>query len=174
MILSKNNTDVFIDTKNYSHGDSPMNSTITFSTTTSNTTAAARRHRLNAKGETTAHAAEHNHRRNGPTRSRSLNFGKCNGYLKGPARFHSLDFGERNGYLKGVTPIDAQQKSMELLTFSCSRGSSWVGRYYRGMAATVGRNLIKLYELADLSSCRRGTLHRHDPEQLPLRQKLAR
>ena len=39
----------------------------------------------------------------------------------------SLDFGERNGYLKGIAPIYAQQKSMELLTFSCSRGSSWVG-----------------------------------------------
>ena len=34
----------------------------------------------------------------------------------------------------------------------------------------AGRDLIKLYELANLSSCRRGTLHRHDPEQLPLRQ----
>ena len=32
------------------------------------------------------------------------------------------------------------------------------------------RDLIELYELANLSSCRRGTLHRHDPEQLPLRQ----
>ena len=29
-------------------------------------------------------------------------------------------------------------------------------------------DLIKLYELANLSSCRRGTLHRHDLEQLPL------
>ena len=43
-----------------------------------------------AKGEATAHATGHNHRRNGP------------------ARFRSLDFGERNGYLKGVAPIDAQ------------------------------------------------------------------
>jgi len=101
VILSKNNTDVFIDTKNYSHGDSPTNSTITFSTTTPNTNVTARRHRPNAKGETTAHAAEHNHCRKGPARSRSLNFSKRNGYLKGPARFHSLDFGERNGYLKG-------------------------------------------------------------------------
>ena len=33
-----------------------------------------------------------------------------------------------------------------------------------------GRDLIKLYELANLSSCRRGTLHRHDLEQLPLLQ----
>ena len=48
------------------------------------------------KGETTAHAAGHNHRH------------------KGPFWFRSLDFGERNGYLKGVAPIDAQQKSMEL------------------------------------------------------------
>ena len=89
-----------------------------------------------------AHSAGHNHRRKGPTRFCSLNFGECNGYLKGPTWFHSLDFGERNGYLKGparfhslnfgerneylkgATPIDAQQKSMELLTFSCSRGSS--------------------------------------------------
>ena len=55
-----------------------------------------------AKGEATTHAAGHNHRH------------------KGPARFCSLDFGERNGYLKGVAPIDAQQKSMKLLTFSCS------------------------------------------------------
>ena len=42
----------------------------------------------------------------------------------GALRFRSLNFGERNGYLKGVAPIDAQQKSMELLTFSCSHGSS--------------------------------------------------
>ena len=62
-----------------------------------------------AKGEATTHVAGHNHR------------------CKGPAWFRSLDFGERNGYLKGVTPIDAQQKSIELLTFSCSRGSSWAG-----------------------------------------------
>jgi len=34
----------------------------------------------------------------------------------------------------------------------------------------AGRDLIKLYELANLSSYRRGTLHRHDPKQLPLRQ----
>ena len=54
------------------------------------------------KGEAMTHTAGHNHRR------------------KGPAWFRSLDFGECNGYLKGVTPIDAQQKSMELLTFSCS------------------------------------------------------
>ena len=101
-----------------------MNSTITFSTTTPNTTAIARRHRLNAKGETTAHAAEHNHRRRGPSRFHSLDFGEHNGYLKGPAQFCSLDFGECNGYLKGVAHIDAQQKSMELLTFSYSRGSS--------------------------------------------------
>ena len=59
-----------------------------------------------AKREATAHAAEHNHHR------------------KGPAKFCCLDFGERDGYLKGAAPIDAQQKSMELLTFSCSRGSS--------------------------------------------------
>ena len=62
-----------------------------------------------AKGEATAHAAGQNYHR------------------KGPARFRSLDFGERNGYLKGIAPVDAQQKSMELLTFSRSRGSSWVG-----------------------------------------------
>ena len=43
------------------------------------------------------------------------------------ARLHSLDFGKRNRYLKGVAPIDAQQKNMELLTFSCSQGSSWIG-----------------------------------------------
>ena len=55
-----------------------------------------------AKGEATAHATGHNHHR------------------KGLARFRSLDFGESNGYLKGVAPIDAQQKSMELQTFSCS------------------------------------------------------
>ena len=38
------------------------------------------------------------------------------------------------------------------------------------MATMAGRDLIKLYELANLSSYRRETLHRHDPEQLPLRQ----
>ena len=95
-----------------------------------------------AKGKATTHAARHNHRHRGPARFHSLNiderngylkgpawfrsldFGKRNRYLKGPARFRSLNFSERNGYLKGVAPIDAQQKSMELLTFSCSRGSS--------------------------------------------------
>ena len=71
-----------------------------------------------AKGEATTHAVGHNHHRKGPTWFCSLNFGECNGYLKGPTWFHSLDFGERNGYLKGAAPIDAQQKSMELLTFS--------------------------------------------------------
>ena len=63
----------------------------------------------------------------GPAQYCSLDFDERNGYLKGPARFRSLDFGERNGYLKGVAPIDAQQKSMGLLTFSCSRDSSWAG-----------------------------------------------
>ena len=62
---------------------------------------------VDAKGEAMTHTAGHNHHR------------------KGPTRFCSLDFGERNEYLKGIAPIDAQQKSMELLTFSCSRGSSW-------------------------------------------------
>ena len=38
------------------------------------------------------------------------------------------------------------------------------------MAVVAGGCLIKLYELADLSSCRHGTLHQHDPGQLPLRQ----
>ena len=82
----------------------PQYSTITFSTIP-NTTTDARRHRMNTKGETTAHDAGHNHNH------------WC------PAQFCSLDFGKCNGYLKGVAPIDAQQKSMELLTFSCSRGS---------------------------------------------------
>ena len=74
-----------------------------------------------------ARTARHNHRRKGPARLCSLDFGERNKYLKDPTQFRSLDFGERNRYLKGVTPIDGQQKSMELLTFSCSRGSSWVG-----------------------------------------------
>ena len=34
----------------------------------------------------------------------------------------------------------------------------------------AGRDLIKLYELANLSTFRSRTLHRHVPEQLPLRQ----
>ena len=38
------------------------------------------------------------------------------------------------------------------------------------MAAMARIDLIKLYELANLSSCRHGTLHQHDPRQLPLRQ----
>jgi len=87
-----------------------MNSTITFSTTTPNTT--------------TAHAARRSNRYRGLAQFCSLDFGERNGYLKGPVWFRSLDFGERNGYLKDVAPVDAQQKSMELLTFSCSRGSS--------------------------------------------------
>ena len=61
-----------------------------------------------AKGEAMAHSAGHNHRRKGPTRFCSLDFGERNGYLKDPAWFRSLDFGERNMYLKGVAPIDAQ------------------------------------------------------------------
>ena len=73
-----------------------------------------------AKGVTTTHAARRNHHYKVPTRFCSLDFSERNGYLKGPAWFHPLDFGERNGYLKGIAPIDAQQKSMELLTFSCS------------------------------------------------------
>ena len=77
-----------------------------------------------ANGKATTHAARHNHRRKSLARFRTLNFGERNRYLKGPARFRSLEFGEHNGYLKGVAPIDAQQKSMELLTFSCSQGSS--------------------------------------------------
>jgi len=96
--------------KNCSHGGSPVNLTITFvdyfySKYYYGHSAAS----TDAKGEATAHAARHNHHR------------------KGPARFRSLDFSEHNGDLKGVTPIDAQQKSMELLTFSCSRGISWAG-----------------------------------------------
>ena len=75
---------------------------------------------VDTKGEATAHAVGHNHHRKGPARFRSLDFGERNGYLKDPAQFHSLNFGERNGYLKGVMPIDAQQKSMELLIFSYS------------------------------------------------------
>ena len=71
-----------------------------------------------------AHTAGHNHRRKGPARFRSLNFSERNGYLKGPTRFRSLNSGKRNGYLKGVAPTDAQQKSIELSTFSCSRGCS--------------------------------------------------
>ena len=38
------------------------------------------------------------------------------------------------------------------------------------MATMVGRDLIKLYELANLSSYRHRTFHQHDPVQLPLRQ----
>ena len=146
MILSQNRTDVFIDTKKCSHRGSPTNLTITFADYFYSKCYCGRSMAsANAKCEATAHAAGHNHRRKGPARFRSLDFSKHNGYLKDPARFRSLDFGERNGYfkgparfrslnfgkrngyLKGVAPIDAQQKSMELLTFSCSRGSSWVG-----------------------------------------------
>ena len=81
----------------------------------------------NAKGEATTHATGHNHHCKGLAQFCSLDFGQRNGYLKDPARFRSLDFGERNEYLKGIAPIDAQQKSMELLTFSCSQGCSWAG-----------------------------------------------
>ena len=63
----------------------------------------------NAKGESTAHAARHNHHR------------------KGLTRFHSLNFSECNEYLKGVAPIDAQQKNMEHQTFPYRQGSSWTG-----------------------------------------------
>ena len=77
-----------------------------------------------AKGKATTHATGQNHRHRGPARFCSLDFDKRNGYLKGPTRFHSLDSSKRNGYLKGIVPINAQQKSIELLTLSCSRGSS--------------------------------------------------
>ena len=44
------------------------------------------------------------------------------------ARFHPFKTLEkRNGYLKGVATMEAQQKNMELLAFSCSRDSSWLG-----------------------------------------------
>ena len=66
----KGSMDVFIDTENYSHRDSPTNLTITFSTAT-NTTAAAQRHRLEAKEETGC-----NHQ--GPARLRSFHFGEHN------------------------------------------------------------------------------------------------
>ena len=38
------------------------------------------------------------------------------------------------------------------------------------MTIVVRGYLIKLYELANLSSYRHGTLHQHDPRQTPLRQ----
>ena len=63
---------------------------------------------VDTKGEAMTHTAGHNHRRKGPARFCSLDFGKRNGYLKDPAWFRSLNFGERNGYLKGIAPIDAK------------------------------------------------------------------
>ena len=103
-----------------------MNSTVTFSNYFYSKYYCGRLTTLpNAKGEATAHATGHNHHRKGPAQFCSLYFGERNGYLKDPAWFRSLNFGERNGYLKGIAPIDAQQNSMELLTCSCSRGSSW-------------------------------------------------
>ena len=39
------------------------------------------------------------------------------------------------------------------------------------MAIMARRDLIKLYELANLSSYRHGTLHQHDLGQLPLQQE---
>ena len=67
MILSQNRTGVFIDTKNWSHVGSPANLTITFATYfylkyyCGCSMASA-----DAKGEATAHAAGHDHRRKGP------------------------------------------------------------------------------------------------------------
>ena len=67
MILSQNITDVFIDTKNCSHGGSPANLTITFADYFyskyyyGHLVASA-----DAKGEATAHATGHNHHRKGP------------------------------------------------------------------------------------------------------------
>ena len=87
--------------KNYSHEGSPTNLMVTFADYFYSKCYYGRSvASANAKGEATAHAAGHNHHR------------------KGRAQFRTLDFGERNGYLKGVTPIDAQQKNMELRTFS--------------------------------------------------------
>jgi len=40
----------------------------------------------------------------------------------------------------------------------------------RGVAAVAGGCLIKLYELANLSSCKGKTSHRCSPKRLPLRQ----
>ena len=107
MILSQSRTDVFIDTKNCSHGGSPTNLTIIFATYFYSECYCGRSAAsADAKVEATAQTVGHNHRH------------------KGPARFRSLDFGERNWYLKGVAPTDAQQKSMELRAFLCSQGSS--------------------------------------------------
>ena len=101
MILSQSGTDTFIDTKNCSHGGSPTNLTVTFADYFYSKYYCGYSVAVSdAKGEAMAHATRHNHHRTGP------------------ARFCSLDFGERNGYLKGVASIDAQQKSMELRTFS--------------------------------------------------------
>ena len=109
MILLQNRTDIFIDTKNCSHGGSPTNLTIIFADYFYSKYYCGRSIALaNAKGEATTHAVGHNHHRKGPAWFRSLDFGERNRYLKGPARFCSLDFGKCNGYLKGVTPIDAQ------------------------------------------------------------------
>ena len=44
------------------------------------------------------------------------------------------------------------------------------GVAHRGMAAVAGRYLIKLYELANLSSYKGETSHQRSPERLPLRQ----
>ena len=38
------------------------------------------------------------------------------------------------------------------------------------MATMARRDLINIYQLANLSSYRHGTLHQHDPGQLPLRR----
>ena len=95
--------------KNCSHMDSPTNSTIIFSNYfQSKYYYGCSMTSPDAKGEATTHAAGHNHCCKGPACFCSLDFGKCNGYLKDPTRFCSLDFGECNGYLKGVAPIDAQ------------------------------------------------------------------
>ena len=87
---------------------SPTNLTITFADYFYSKYYCGRSEALaDAKGEAIAHAVRHNHRRKGPARFRSLDFGERNGYLKGPTWFCSFNFGERNGYLKGIAPIDA-------------------------------------------------------------------
>ena len=101
------------------------------------------------KGEAIAHTTRHNHRRKGLAQFRSLDFGEAQRVPQG-RRTHRCSAEEHGA-------PDLLMQSRQLLGRDAAR---------RGMAAVAGGCLIKLYELANLSSCKGKTSHRRSPERL--------
>ena len=100
-----------------------------------------------------ARYAEHNHDHWSPARFRSLNFGEAQRVPQG-CRTHRCSAEEHGA-------PDLLMQLRQLLDSDAA---------HRSMAAMAGGCLIKLYELANLSSCKGETSHRRNPERLPLRQ----